>query len=472
MDDPFEYLQELEGVASRLTTFAAFFALGMIVLGFVLPRRYAIIPLLVTCCYMTLGQRLIILDLNFTLFRILLFAGWLRILVRHEYEGLKLTSLDRLFIWWVFASLLVGILLRPTMDGLQNRVGFAYNGLGTYFLVRCLIRNFDDFQILLRALAVICIPLALSMIVEKFTQRNAFAVFGGVPPITFEREGRLRCQGPFAHPILAGTLGACVFPLLASYYRQLAGKRSSRSLILGGLVCSGVIVVASASSGPLMAAGAGMVALLLWSRRFGMRRVRWGIVLVLVALQVFMKVPIWFLIAKVSVFSGGTGYHRSYLIDQCVRNFSDWWLLGTNYTADWGPVGPLPWDHDNTDITCQYVLEGVNGGLLKLALFIAIIISAYAGIGRAMHRLEKTDLARQFMLWGLGCSLTAHVVSFLSVAYFDQLIVFYYLTLALASALALCVQEPEPVAVAPDPVDPLLVLSPPPALPPLGASRP
>lgn len=39
------------------------------------------------------------------------------------------------------------------------------------------------------------------------------------------------------------------------------------------------------------------------------------------------------------------------------------------------------------------------------------------------------------MIWSLGVSLFIHAVSFLSVSYFDQMIVFWYLLLAMISAV-------------------------------------
>lgn len=170
-----------------------------------------------------------------------------------------------------------------------------------------------------------------------------------------------------------------------------------------------------------------------------MRSVRWGVVLMLIGLQAVMKTPIWWLIGKISVISGGTGYHRSYLIDSCIRNFTDWFLLGTRYTAEWGPTAPLWNDPDNTDITSQYVLECVNGGLLKFILFVAMIVICFKRVGNAIKTLEGVDRSKQLFFWGLGCAMVSHMMSFISVAYFDQVIVFYFLTIAVISRLT----EPE-----------------------------
>ena len=56
--------------------------------------------------------------------------------------------------------------------------------------------------------ALCMVGLAVLILGEKFSGRNAFAIFGGVPDVAVVRDGVIRCQGPFAHPILAGTFAA------------------------------------------------------------------------------------------------------------------------------------------------------------------------------------------------------------------------------------------------------------------------
>ena len=54
------------------------------------------------------------------------------------------------------------------------------------------------------------------------------AAMGGVPEITVVREGRLRCQGAFAHPILAGCFWAEQLPLIAALS---AGNPANATLV-------------------------------------------------------------------------------------------------------------------------------------------------------------------------------------------------------------------------------------------------
>jgi hypothetical protein len=43
----------------------------------------------------------------------------------------------------------------------------------------------------------------------------------------------------------------------------------------------------------------------------------------------------------------------------------------------------------------------------------------------------------QFFVWSLGASLLAHAATAISIAYFDQSVVFIYLTLALTTSLSI-----------------------------------
>jgi hypothetical protein len=71
---------------------------------------------------------------------------------------------------------------------------------------------------------------------------------------------------------------------------------------------------------------------------------------------------------------------------------------------------------------------GVMGGLPLLFLHIAILGTAFSYVGRGVAAGEPAK--QRFMLWALGCALVAHVVSTISVSYFDQSFLFLYLTLA------------------------------------------
>ncbi len=405
------------------------FTVLMGILLVVLPRRHAMIPIIAMVCYMTMGMRIMFGGMNFTMMRILLIFAWVRLLVRGEFRPINLNILDKMIIAYQISSIITYFLLWQTSDALKWTLGGAYNALGIYFFFRFLLRDKEDVVQTLKMAAVLILPLAGAMLLEQSTGHNPFAIFGGVPEMTFVRDGRLRCEGPFAHPILAGTFGATLMPLFVGLW-QYQGRKKLFAIL--GIVAAVIITVTSASSGPLLTLVLAMIALSLWFLRLRMRLVRWGIVIGLFLLHLVMKAPVWFLLARVDVVNGSTGYHRALLIDRAIANFSDWWLIGTKSTEAWSSV-----DDHLFDVTNAYILAGANGGLLTMILFIAIIALAFKAVGRTV-RLWNGHKPQQDirLIWALGAALFAHAATFISVSYFDQNFVNWYLLLAMIATIA------------------------------------
>jgi hypothetical protein len=397
-----------------------------------LPRRYAMVPILVLVCFMTMGQALIIVGLNFTMIRVLLVFGWLRLLLRGEARDLKWNGLDTLIIAWVVIRTMNYTIVHSDWNAFINRLGYAYNIAGAYFLFRYLVRTPEEVWRSVKLLAMFVIPVAGLMISEKLAARNVFSVFGGVPLVPEMRDGVYRCQGPFAHSILAGTFGATSLPLFVGmwYYRR-------RSRILGVLaaVAATAIVFTTGSSGPVLAYLFGWLALLLWRQRHHVRLLRWALVLLLIVLQFVMNSPVWFLAGRLTVFSGSTGWYRGYLIDMAVHHIGEWWLIGTRDAPNW--------HYFLIDVTNQYIAEGFDGGLISTALLIAILVVSFRRVGKsAWARSAPRPLQR--LEWALGGGLLAHAVSFISVSYFDQnFITLYFLLVAIGVLQAVPVHAVE-----------------------------
>jgi hypothetical protein len=396
------------------------------VLLLVLPRRFALLPIACITCYMTFGQELVVAGLHFTMLRVLVLFGCARIVLWMEFRSFKWHWIDTLMVLWVISDMTVYTLRLQTTGALINRLGFAYNAFGLYFIFRVLVRDIEDIKRTCRLFAVIIIPLAICMSIEKVTGRNLFYVFGGVPRFTAIRDGALRCRGPFQHPILAGTFGAVWLPLFVGLWWQGKGNRLLAFL---GILSSTVITITAASTGPLGTYLAGIAGIGMWCMRNHMRSVRWGIAAFLVALDIMMGSHLWYIFGYVSDmqlgFQGSQGWHRSILIDAIIRHFSQWWLLGTTVAnvAQWGVWAG--------DITNQYIMEAINGGLVSLVLFISIIIIAFSRFGVAMRAVRAESRRSHLLLWAVGASLFAHVITFFGVSYFDQNIVNWYLVLAM-----------------------------------------
>ena len=429
--------------ATFITTTGLAFTLLMGLLIIVLPRRFALMPVFALMCFMTMGERLMIGGLNFTMIRVLLLFGWTRLLCKKEIRSLRLNRIDILIILWVISSVVLHNVLWQDRKQFQNTLGVAYDALGTYFLFRLLLRGVDDVEHVLKTFVLFIAAVAVSMLAEKLTGRDIFAAFGGVNAITVVRAGVLRCQGPFEHPILAGTFGAVITPLFAFLWLQ----GNTRKVAALAILSSTTIVLTSGSSGPVLAYVCGILGLCMWPLRKHMRPIRWLIVLSLVIIHLAMKAPVWFVLAKITVFSASDGWHRAFLIDQAIVHFGDWWFCGIKETGSWG-------SHLD-DITNQFIGQGVYGGMLTMILFIAIIVACFSNIGSAVRSLGKKFKEAQILLWSMGAALFAHVITFISVSYFDQNAVNWYLLLAMISTAtssvlsvrrAACIRSPQPQA--------------------------
>ena len=399
-------------------TMLVVFGLAMLVL----PRRHAMVAFIAFLSFVACGQRLVIVSLDFTFIRLLVMFGWARLILRGESGGYRWSSLDVCVLALASSQLLTYSIVNG-MSGFVYRLGTSFDSLGTYFMARILIKDLKDVRSFIYGLALISIPVACFFLVERSTQRNLFAVFGGIPEFTQIREGKLRCQGAYAHPILAGCFWAVIFPLFVS---QALSKGLARMLAILGMGSTFVIIVSCASSTPITGLLGTMIGFAFIPFRRSLGMVRLAIVALLLALNMVMKGSVFNLIAKVSLVGGSTGWHRSQMLDSFIAHTSDWFLFGTNEIKHWGVFA--------NDLCNHYVLVGTQGGAISLALFIWMLVIAFGNVGRAWRRVERSR--EDFLLtWAIGISMFVHTINFIGVAYFGQSDFLWYISLAMTCAV-------------------------------------
>ncbi len=397
-------------------------ALGLATLF--VPRKFALVPLFLMACSVAPAQRLVIATLDFSLLRTMVLFVFARIVLQGEHKRFTWVPIDALFVGVWLANSMIYVLQWATVSAAINRTGIGFEAIGVYLLARMVIRSWDDLIGFVRVAALTAGPLAVFFMVENQTGRNVFAVFGGVPFLTVVRDGRLRCQGAFSHPIIAGVFWASLMPLFAALWWQGVKHRVAAAAgLLGGLV----IIYCCASSTPVLALAAGCVGAMFFPLRASMRSVVWCGIGTLTLLHLIMQAPVWHLISRVSAVGGSTAWYRYHLIDETVNHFTEWALLGVKTTGHWG--------YGLQDVTNQYILHAVTGGLITLVLFIWLLIIAFKGVGDAVRRLEH-DRPKMVMAWAIGVMLFVHCMSFIGVSYFGQANVIWYLSLAIAANLA------------------------------------
>lgn len=369
---------------------------------FVVPRRYAIVPLIALESIVPTAQRIVVAGLDWNFGRILVVVGCLRILAKGEAWRIRLNRIDKAVLAWAILGILVYSARRGSVGALIYKLGLTVDTLGIYALARVWIRDRVDVDRISGAISVLALFAGAMFLYENATQTNLYSIVGGVNDYTSIREGRLRCQGPFKHPILAGVFWVSLFPWIAIRWWT---RPSARILTVLGAAGALIAVYASSSSTPIMGFGAGLFGVGMYLFRYQMRWIRWGAFFTLVALHMVMNKPVWHLITRINVIAGSTGYHRYRLINAWVNHWPEWLVLGSKSTASWG------WYL--FDVTNQYIKESVDGGLVGLILFVMYFSFAYGSIGRMMRAARRR--AEAYQLWGIGIAIFMQCVMFLSV---------------------------------------------------------
>jgi hypothetical protein len=383
------------------------------------PRRFSLWPFILMACVVAPAQRLVVAGLDFNLVRILVVFGFIRVVTRSEYRGVRWLGVDAVVLAFALVRTAAYTILHADAAAFIFQAGQTFDAVGLYFLFRCLVREPRDVVRAATGFVIMSVPVAIAFLIENKTGRNAFAFFGGVPEITMIREDRMRCQGAFAHPIIAGCFWAGVLPMVAALWWQ---EGASKLLAALGVFTCGVIVLFTASSTPVMGVLFGMLGGAMFFVRWWMRYILMGVLVLMILLHFSMKAPIWHLISRITIAKGNTGYHRFQLIDNAIHRFGEWALFGTKSTAHWFWGGQ--------DVTNHYLLEAVRGGFLTLALFLATIWMCFVYAGKTW-RAAGPDRPNVVLAWSLGVCLFVHCTNFIGVSYFGQGVFLWYMQLAM-----------------------------------------
>jgi hypothetical protein len=219
---------------------------------------------------------------------------------------------------------------------------------------------------------------------------------------------------------MLGVFWATWLPLFVGFGRQTKQKL----VYLSAAGMSAFIIIATASSTPVFAAALAMLVLCAfrWRRYTGLATKL--LLLMLIALHIVMEAPVWHLIARISAAGGSTGWHRYNIINNAIRHFSEWALVGAHNFENWGC---------GRDITNQYVFEGLKGGIGTMIMFLLILYKALSTlVYLSLHHGEEEN---HFLLWCLFATLIAHSSAFIGIAYFGQIYILWFMVLAIVGRL-------------------------------------
>lgn len=407
--------------------------LGLAILGvtlcclLVLKRQHILVPVLLMLCFVAPAQRILFAGIDLSFLRIAAIVLVLVSLARGWIGTVRWNWLDAAVV--AFALLTVpAALLRGSSGALGGVLGKAGDLAASYVAARAIIRDRATWVVLIRTLFLISIPVSIFFVVEKTTGRNMFSIFGGVPEVTAIRDGKLRAQGAFAHPILAGSWWAICVPLFLSARYFDPSPIFRRAIPILGTSCAVLLLVMTASSTPLGALLVGGMAWFAYAYRRTVWDMRWGILAVAFVLHMLAESGLHGLfLARLSFVSGSTGYHRYLLIDAAINRVPEWFLFGVNSTWHWG-IGL-------DDVCCQYVAACVSGGITVFILLMIIVVNSITIPWR--YAMQASDEVSRRLAWGVMAAMATNAAAFIAVTYFGQIV----FLLALLTAVSLNMRE-------------------------------
>ncbi|MDQ8201101.1 hypothetical protein QEH56_23245 [Pelagicoccus enzymogenes] len=396
--------------------------IALVVVQFRIKKEWAFVPLLVAAVHTSHIPNIA----DFTTARILIVAGLLRAI----FSGEKVVRLDDSIDKTMVAMCCLIFTSSVAHDfqfgnPYKYRTGLILNLLGSYYYGRYYISDVKCFKNLCSAIPWVLIPLAVFMTFESVSGSNPYAFVGARLTTSIQRLGEIRAGGPFGTPILAGTVGAVNIGVCVILWRD------NRKLAIAGLFACFTIMVTSHSSTPLGAAFILCAVIAVWKHRHKAAHFIWLSGFALLVLHFIKERPIWYLIALVDLVGGSTGWHRSKLIDQAVANIGDWWLAGTDYTANWMPY-KLPTNPNHCDLTNYFIHLGVIAGIPAAACLLYIL---YSATKRALPRAQEDSGEYNFLMWCVIATIITHSITFLTISYYDQIYIFFYLLIASVPAL-------------------------------------
>lgn len=407
-------------------------ALGMliaIVCILALPRKKAITPFVLAFFSIPMGQVLVLGGVHFTMHQILILTVLGKMMAA---PGRKFANgfnrLDKVVVFWAISSFVIFCLQFFEPQAWIRGLATLIETMGGYIAIRFLIPDVATLRRTLQALAFVCMIQGIFMVSEQFTHQNVFTAFGAFPPTI--REGHVRSEGALG-TLYGGPLAGTLIPM----FLWLWSDGKERLAAYMGFIGATAIVFASHASTSWMAYGGSLLGLGFWFLRKQMRTVRWALVSILVVLHLVMKGPVWSLIAKIDLTGGSSSYHRYYLVDNCIRHFSDWWLLGCrNYGA---------WGFDMWDLCNQFVVAALTGGLLTFILYVGIFQRSFSAIGRARKQAQKArDRSQEWFIWCLGSTVFANVIASFGINYMVHLMTYLFCILVFISVSLFPARQP------------------------------
>jgi len=373
--------------------------------------------------------------IDFTVRRLVILAIFANLFLLTDLpKRFRFIWLDKLVIIYFAAQFIAGATTAKVLSNFfENRAGAVFDMVLPYFAVRMILRNKQQYLVLLKWILIIAAPLAIVGFYECMTGRN---------PVDFLRKyyaweslgkdynlptrwGLTRAEVVFPHPIMYGLFFA-MFGSVCAGILSYGKKYKALYRAALGLMCVGVF--SSMSMGALLAASCSIpfIAFYRW-------RKYWKPVLVIIIVmcglvEIISNRHFWEVIDRIS-FNSGNAWYRSKLIEVALfeGGMSGHWLTGFGYNVEpgWGQrINGLSY----TDVVNHYLLVLCSFGLAGLLPFLvvigAVIKKLIESFGTCMTGADR------WLVWCLAGGLFGILVAMNSTSLFGPPITVFYIIIA------------------------------------------
>jgi hypothetical protein len=334
---------------------------------------------------------------------------------------------------WVTLSMVIYVgvpcVTGPLLSTIENRGGFLMDTWFAYMVARFFVTDRATLLAVIKWIAVVLAPLAVLGIIESVTGWRTFIILCRNSPafahlMSYEpRWGLIRAVGPFNHSILFGSTFAMFLPLVyflrhqKNYWRLLA-------YVLSGVALAGAL--SSMSMGPWIMVIVVIFCLAMEKYKHWVKPLLIFFLVSCVLVEIVSHRPFYHVIASYANPLGGSGWHRAKLIDCAVEHFGEWWLIGYgDKDPGWGPSLGMA----ATDVTNEFILNGVRYGILGIVVLCGVLATALRSLFYAHRKAQNPEI--QSLCWSLGSILVSVIVTWMSVSFFGQISTLFYCVLGI-----------------------------------------
>ena len=354
--------------------------------------------------------------------------------LRRKFTWCRLDTLVTLsMVVYVGAYMITQV--NPIGQTLEGRAGYLMDTWCAYLAARFIVTDRKKLISIIKCISIALVPLAILGIIESATGWQPFAALwrfspwfrGGESYVSEGRFGLARAVGPFSHAILFGGVFAMFMPLIYYLHRE-KGQWQSLAYVLLGIALLGAL--SSMSSGPWVMVIVVIFCLVMERNKQFAKPLFILLVFSCISIGIASNRPFYHVIASWANPLGGAGYHRAKLIDLAIENFNEWWLVGYgDKDPGWGEFLGM----GRTDVTNEYILNGVRYGILGVIALCAVLAKAFRSLISTYRRL--TNPAMKSLCWAFGSLLFSVAVAWMSVSFFGQLSTLVYCSIGMIGSL-------------------------------------